>query len=205
VAKSAALQHPVLHLQDVTYSTPAKRVLGQRITVTLDAGEILLITGPNGSGKSTLIDLILGRGTPDAGTVRLNVPVSDIGFLPQLQDNETHMPLSLRNVVGLALGRKASDEEIITIGLLEQDHLSLAWNSASGGEKRRTLLTRTFLQNPALIILDEPFNHLDISSRALIVSGLQQFLALQNKCVIVCTHESFGQDFPDTALRTVCL
>lgn len=183
-------QPPVVALRGVSYSTPAGRRLGCDVSFELGRGEVLLVTGPNGSGKSTLLELILGRRRCDSGLVQLNIPGSSVSYLPQLHDSETHMPFSLRDVLTMSLA--TADKEIIQEGLLTKEQLDLGWNSASGGEKRRALLTRTILQRPELIILDEPFNHLDGDSRRVIMSSISRFVTTMNKTVILSTHERFA-------------
>ena len=187
-------QQPVLTLRNVSYSTPHGRRLGTDVSLELGRGEVLLVTGPNGSGKSTLLELILGRRSCDSGSVEVNVAARSISYLPQLQDSETHMPFSLRDVLTVSMSAPVNDEEIIQEGLLTKEHLDLGWNSASGGEKRRALLTRTILQRPQLIFLDEPFNHLDDDSRSVIVSSISRFVTTMNKTVILSTHERFADE-----------
>jgi ABC-type Mn2+/Zn2+ transport system ATPase subunit len=185
---------PILSLRNVSYSTPDGRNLGTDVNIELEAGQILLLTGPNGSGKSTLLEIILGMRAPDSGSVHLQVPEPAVSYLPQMQDTQTHMPFSLRDVLQVSINTDVDDDEITGYELLTNKHLDLGWNTASGGEKRRTLLTRIFLQKPELIVLDEPFNHLDHDSRIVMVSSLTRFVTSLNKCVIVSSHEGFESD-----------
>jgi len=185
---------PILSLRNVNYSTSDGRSLGTDINIELEAGQILLITGPNGSGKSTLLEIILGMRAPDSGSVHLQVPEPAVSYLPQMQDTQTHMPFSMRDVLQVSVNTGVDDKEITSYDLLTSQHLDLGWNTASGGEKRRTLLTRTFLQKPELIVLDEPLNHLDSDSRSAMVASLAHFVSSLKKCVIVSTHEGFASD-----------
>ena len=199
----------VLSAREISYSTPDGRILGENINVELGKGEILLIAGPNGSGKTTLLNVLLGKLKPNSGTVQLNLPDSSIGYLPQLLDSEMHIPVSLRDVINIAFKDKLDDDAIGAFGLITQKHLPLNWNRASGGEKRRTLLTRTFLQNPELLILDEPFNHLDANSRQVIVAAVHDFIFKENKSAILIAHEGFEnytqRDFSDIPFKRVAL
>ncbi len=179
---------PILVLREVSYSTPDGRQLGSHINCELTRGEMLVITGPNGSGKSTLLEIILNQRPRFSGSVQLKVPHSAIRYLPQLQESQTHMPFSLRDVLQVSTRAPVSDEDIVQTGLLNRSQLALGWNHASGGERRRTLLTRTLLAKPELIVLDEPFNHLDDDSRIAITAALRQFVLTENKCVILSTH-----------------
>lgn len=190
----------ILSLCNLEYTTPDGRVLGTNINAELDSGELLLITGANGSGKSTLLEIILGRRVPASGHVALTTPESAISYLPQMQDSRTHMPFSLRDALQVSSGSYVNDNEIEGLGLLTEKQLDLGWNNASGGEKRRTLLTRIFLQKPELIVLDEPFNHLDIESRGVMLSSLCRFVTELNKCVILSTHDGFENELDTTNL-----
>jgi ABC-type Mn2+/Zn2+ transport system ATPase subunit len=194
----------IVSLHNVSYTTPDGRSLGSNINSSLGAGEVLLVTGPNGSGKTTLLEIILGRQTCNSGTVQLNLPATSISYLPQLQDSETHMPFSLRDVLTTAMPAKArarmDDATITSHGLLELHQLDLGWNHASGGEKRRTLLTRTLLKQPRLLILDEPFNHLDQDSRRAMVSAISRVVTTGQTSVILTTHEGFANEAALAAL-----
>ena len=196
----------ILTLYNLSYSTPDGRALGANINVELGKGEILLITGPNGSGKSTLLEVILGRQVPFDGHVKLDTPRQAISYLPQMQDSQTHMPFSLRDALQVSTALNM-DDEIESLGLLSSKQLNLGWNHASGGEKRRTLLTRIFLQKPELIVLDEPFNHLDIDSRGVMLSSLSRFVTERNNSVILSTHEGFENesDLSDLAIKHIAL
>lgn len=194
---------PLITLRDVSYATPDGRELGKDINCELQSGEVLLITGPNGSGKSTLLEIIHGKRPHTSGTVQCNVPAASVSYLPQLQDTETHMPFSLRDVVTVA--KTVVDDEIVALGLLARHHLNLSWNRASGGEKRRTLLTRTLLAEPELIILDEPFNHLDCDSRGVMVSSIQHFASAMNGSVVLSTHEGFADDASGVTIKHIAL
>ncbi|OED44042.1 hypothetical protein AB833_02415 [Chromatiales bacterium (ex Bugula neritina AB1)] len=184
----------ILSLCSVNFSTPDRRSLGCNVNIDLEAGQFLLLTGPNGAGKSTLIEIILGMRPLDSGFVHLQVPEPAISYLPQMQDTQTHMPFSLRDVLQVSVDRTVDDDEITGFNLLTSEHLDLGWNNASGGEKRRTLLTSIFLQEPELIVLDEPFNHLDTDSRQIMASSLGSYVKRLNKCVILSTHEGFESD-----------
>ena len=113
------------------------------------------------------------------------------------------MPLSLRDVVSLSLSQ-VGDEEIISLGLLSHSQLSFNWNTASGGEKKRTLLTQILLKSPRLILLDEPFNHLDKESHELIGHCLHEFVQRKTGALILVSHESQSENlFSDVPIKRV--
>lgn len=169
---------PLIHATQLTYGTPTGKALASELTFQLHAGQILIITGPNGSGKSTLLKVLMGQVRPFRGRCEVTVSRKKIGFLPQLQNTEFHLPLTLLDVLEISAGNKIEPREIIEIGLLDRAHLQLAWNTASGGERKRTLLTRLLLQKPSLLLLDEPMNHLDTESRKRVQRALSEYLSI---------------------------
>ena len=163
---------PILHAHSLSYSAPGGRVLATGLNFELKPGQILFVLGPNGSGKSTLINLILGFCKPLSGNLAVEVPRSRVSHVPQLQNMEFHIPLTLRDVLNIASG-ESPDAQILGWGLLEKEQLDLLWSTASGGERQKTLMTRALIGEPQLLILDEPFNHLDEVTHAQIFKVIQ--------------------------------
>lgn len=170
---------PLVDASGLSWTSPDGRRLFHRLGFQLRDGEILLITGPNGSGKSTLLNQILhglDQGVAGAGVLKSAVEAEQIAFIPQLQSLEFHLPLTLIEVLEIHLNRKVSIEEATFFGLLDPEHLDRTWNTASGGERQRTLLTSALLGHPHLLILDEPFNHLDQESQRRMLAAIVDFL-----------------------------
>ncbi|MCB0417179.1 MAG: ATP-binding cassette domain-containing protein [Bdellovibrionales bacterium] len=174
----------VLEVSELAYATPEGKLLGKGISFQLNQGETLLVEGPNGAGKSTLLKVLVGQHRPLKGTLTHHLPTSQIAYIPQLQNTEFHLPLCLGDLL------PTSDlAAIADWGLLEASQLSLAWNTASGGERKRALLTRALLQKCTTLILDEPFNHLDRESKVQIQRALSRFISSGDKALIVVSHE----------------
>lgn len=180
----------LLQVRDLAYRTPDQRPLIHRLGFDLNHGELMIITGPNGIGKSTLLRLLLGEGKQTAGSIQWQVPMARIGFLSQLHNREFHISLTLADI--LSFSRKVDPQRINehSHGLLQADHLDRAWNTASGGERQKTLLTRVFLKDPTVLILDEPMNHLDVTGRQQLRAALQHFIGDGQHAVIMVGHES---------------
>ncbi|WP_141733115.1 ABC transporter ATP-binding protein [Oligoflexus tunisiensis] len=179
----------LLQVRDLAYCTPDRRPLIHRLSFDLNQGELITISGPNGIGKSTLLRLLLGERRQTAGTMQWQLPRERIGFLSQLHNQEFHISLTLADI--LSFSRPVARHEIQSQshGLLHEAHLALAWNTASGGERQKTLLTRVFLQDPTVLILDEPMNHLDKSSRQQVRAALRDFIQDGRHAVIMVGHE----------------
>lgn len=169
-------------------ATPQGRPLSRALSFSLPSGHIVLIEGPNGSGKTTLLRALTGTGRPAAGTVTWHVRIDSIGYLPQLQSNDFHLPSTLEDVVRTGVSRRLLPEEIVS-NLLPVDKLKLRWSTASGGERKRTLLQRALLQKKRVLLLDEPLNHLDKESRACVARALVDFAREPGQGIVLVSHE----------------
>lgn len=181
----------ILQSEHLGYVTPAGKRLFHALDFNLELGKMLLITGPNGSGKSTLLRILLRQERATEGNVRCPVPLQQIGYIPQLQNMEFHLPLSLQEVIEISHSAAVQPEEILEIGLLRKDQLLLTWNTASGGERQRTLLTCALLHHPRLLFLDEPLNHLDSESQRSMIAAIGEFMGGKHRgttSVVLVSH-----------------
>jgi len=163
-----------------------KRVL-RGLDFDVPDGAFLLVTGPNGAGKTTLLRLLAGLAAPSAGELEVAVERAQVGFL-------AHEPLVYRELTALEnldlYGRlyRVSERRERTGMLLERFGLWEARNERAGtysqGMLQRLALCRTFLHDPALLLLDEPFAALDDQGADL----LQDELA-GGRTVVVAAHD----------------
>jgi len=171
------------------------------------AGEVLTVLGPNGSGKSTLLRCIGSALALAEGSVRLNnVDVSSldagararkIGFL--FQHHTPSFPFPVLDVVSMgrtphlgvfgvpsAKDAALAAEALDRVGML---HLkNRPYTRLSGGERQLVLLARTLVQQPEVILLDEPTSHLDFKNQALALKTIGA-LAAQGVTMIITTHD----------------
>lgn len=203
----------LLEIKDVSLKTPEGRLLQRRLAFSVPPSKLILIRGPNGSGKSTLIKAIAGLGRIAEGEIKLGVRLSAVQFLPQLENTETHMPLTLLDVVSLSLKRRVSTAEACRPHLLTEQQLEASWNTASGGERKRALLTCALLTNPSLLLLDEPMNHLDQTSRRSMIESMARYLqsstAKRPRAIVMVCHQGLREIekelFNHDEINLVCL
>lgn len=190
-------------------------------------GEMLGVLGPNGAGKTTLLAVCLGFRRPTAGrVVLLGQEVArlgsralaalrcHVGYIPQQLAGHSQMPLTVREVV--AIGRtglagllqpltandwRLTDEAIDRLGLAALRNEPYA--HLSGGEQRKTLLARALVQQPRILMLDEPTTHLDLGWREHIVTTLDELCAAERPTVILVCHEL--EVLPKSCRRLVLL
>lgn len=187
----------------------AKRFNGrfvlEGLDLKIDAGAAAVLFGTSGCGKSTLLRLIAGFDAPDAGVIRIDdadlsssgriVPpwLRNVGML--FQGDALWPHLTIREQIGLVVGaapRSLPEERIMDYGIrLGIDKL---WNrfpgDLSGGEARRVALIRTLAAIPKLLLLDEPFAHLDEDSQRWVAGIIRDWHAETGATLLIVSHES---------------
>jgi ABC-type cobalamin/Fe3+-siderophores transport system ATPase subunit len=176
-------------------------------------GQVLAVLGPNGAGKTTLLRTCAGYQRYASGTLRalgqdlaiLGVWGTTrlrrrIGFVPQLLAVAGELPVTVREVVAIGrtgirglmrpLGRndwRCVDAWIERLGLHEEAGRPYA--ETSGGQQRKALLARAMVQEPELLLLDEPAAHLDLGAREQIVRTIEELHAQLHLTVVLVCHE----------------
>ena len=176
------------------------------VSFSVEQGEFVAIIGPSGSGKSTLLHILGGVDTATSGSVIIgDVDISKL--------NETALAIFRRRQIGLVYqfynlipiltveenltlpllldGRKPDQKQIESLvnrlGL--SNRLTHLPNQLSGGQQQRVSIGRALINNPALMLADEPTGNLDSENSKEIVSLLRQFNKELNQTVIIITHD----------------
>ncbi len=157
------------------------------ISFTLRRGEIFSLVGPNGAGKTTTIKAILGLTQRYEGEIKINAE-----RMSYLAENELPYPSMnvyeymrfYANIVG------ADDEKIMALLELVEltSSLTKRCKHLSKGMKQRLLIARTFLNDPELVILDEPFSGVDPKMRAKLLSFIREYVNSKKSSVFLTTH-----------------
>jgi putative ABC transport system ATP-binding protein len=211
-----------LELRGVVKSYEGGRVRALRgVDLAVARGESLAIVGPSGSGKSTLLAVLGTLERPDAGEVLLSgrsvwsgardlaaVRALELGFVFQLYNL---VPvLSARENVELALqGRVASRAErrrralswLDRLGLLERAEARAS--VLSGGERQRVALARALVNDPPLLLADEPTGALDRASGERLLAELRHLVRERGKTLVLVTHDPAVADACDRRSRLV--
>jgi lipooligosaccharide transport system ATP-binding protein len=197
---SQALLTPLLSVRHLVKKFGANTVVDD-LSFSMSAGECLGVIGPNGAGKTTTIRMCLGLAAPDAGTIEaFGLPIPQqvreakqrIGVVTQFDslDPDFNCTENLR-VYGRYFGLTSATIEERIPKLLEfaalQSKAQAKPGELSGGMKRRLSLARALINDPALLLLDEPTTGLDPQARHLMWERLQSLLQ-QGKSILLTTH-----------------
>ncbi|ACS59138.1 nodulation factor ABC transporter ATP-binding protein NodI [Rhizobium sp. WSM1325] len=195
-----AISSIAIELVGVTKSYRGKAVV-DGLSFNIGSGECFGLLGPNGAGKSTISRMILGMTSPDAGTISVlgaQVPRqarsarARIGVVSQFDNLDMEFTVRENLIVyGRYFRMKAREIEAILPSLLEFARLENKADTRvadlSGGMKRRLSLARALINDPQILILDEPTTGLDPHARHLIWERLRSLLA-QGKTILLTTH-----------------
>src|SRR3982750_1535911 len=179
----------------------------QSISISIDRGEYVAFMGPSGSGKSTLMNIVGCLDTPTTGTYMLNNKIvsemteneladtrnKEIGFVFQTF-NLLPRASALENVALplIYAGYSKSEREEMAMATLESVNLADRYhhkpNELSGGQRQRVAIARALVNNPSIILADEPTGNLDTKTSYDIMNLFQE---LHNKgnTIIMVTHE----------------
>lgn len=193
-----------LSFDQVTLSFNHK-IIVQDFNAHINKGEFIGIFGPNGSGKTTLLRAILGLLSPSQGNIAVlgkpnqrGNPV--IGYMPQYRsqippENFSGIAMVCAAMQGYRLGlpfiskkqKKQIDEVIELVGANEYAHRPFM--ELSGGEKQRLLLAQVMLDNPQILLLDEPLSNLDPNSQDNLISIIQHIQHQFGATVLFTAHD----------------
>lgn len=202
---------PLLRLRGVTkhYDTGVQKVVGiEDVDLEILRGDFLAVMGPSGSGKSTLMNILGCLDVPTSGTYEIKgIPVSslspdelaalrnrEIGFVFQMfhllprytAQKNVELPLLYAGVGKRERAERAA-AALEAVGLA--DRRSHRSNELSGGQKQKVAIARALVNNPSLLLADEPTGNLDSKSGAELMAILGEMNA-SGMTVVVVTHDA---------------
>jgi NitT/TauT family transport system ATP-binding protein len=203
MAATQATSSAVIELINVSrrFLTPDGKSMTalRNFTMTVAPGEFVAVVGPTGCGKSTTLNLITGLAGPSSGEVRvMGRPVTEIdpriGFVFQ---TDALFPWRnvIDNVVAGPLFRGKSKEESYEKARAWLARVNLAGHETkyphqlSGGMRKRVSLAQTFINEPQILLMDEPFSALDVQTRVLMQDELLRLWSEASGAVVFVTHD----------------
>ncbi len=187
------------------------------VSFAINDGEFLAIMGPSGSGKSTLMHILGCLDTPTAGKYFLDnqdvsllsddeladIRKNKIGFVFQ-SFNLLPRTTVLRNVVlplvyaGISRDeREKQAKKALQNAGFEESHLHHLSNQLSGGQIQRVAIARALVNNPSLILADEPTGNLDTKTGEIVLDTFQALNREQKRTIVLITHERYVAEHAD--------
>ena len=172
------------------------------ISFSVEEGDLLGIIGPNGAGKTTLFNCMLGLVEDYGGKIEIfgedirknRKVLQQIGYLPQKKSIEEGFPATVWEIVSLgaaAATRKASREKITstleTVGLL--DYSKRRIGELSGGQQQRVFIAKALVNDPRLLILDEPATAIDVEAQNKFYSLVKKLNKENHITIIWSSHD----------------
>jgi len=176
---------PLLRLEKVSVSVGSQEIL-QGIDLDILPGEILTLIGPNGAGKTTLVRIVLGL-MPFSGKRHIQAGLR-IGYMPQKLELNPQLPLTVKRFLQLSGAHDKQIQEHATETGVEKI-FSYPIQSISGGELQRVLLARALMNQPDLLVLDEPAQGVDVHGQAEMYRLINQIKAEHGCGVLMVSHD----------------
>ena len=174
------------------------------INLQIDKGSIITIKGPSGSGKSTLLSIIGTLDNADSGELLINgISIQENTNIDKLRNKSIGFVFQFHNLISeltldenVSLPKMIAKEQLDKEELIElfeyfdlKDRMNSFPNDLSGGEKQRVAVMRAIINNPSIIIADEPTGNLDKENALKMMSLFQKLNTEKKLTIIVATHD----------------
>lgn len=170
------------------YVNLSNRSILTNISLSLIPNRVLTLIGPNGSGKSTLVRVILGLIKPNSGTIIRSYNLS-IGYVPQKLNINNFLPITVERF--MKLSHNTSNVKISEmLQRVKAESLKFCQlQKLSGGEIQRILLAKALLNNPNLLVLDEPTQGVDVIGQLALYKLINE-IRYELKCsILIVSHD----------------
>ncbi len=188
----------IVEIEHLTVKYPDVKALDD-VSFTVKEGDFLGIIGPNGAGKSTLFASMLGLNTKYEGSIKFfgqdirksKDYLREIGYVPQKPIFEKNFPATVNDIVQMSLRKESNEKKIDEI--LQQLWIHELSNrrigELSGGQQQRVFIAKALVNNPKILILDEPVTGIDQQSIDLFYSILKELNSKQKITIIWSSHD----------------
>ncbi|MDH3610257.1 MAG: metal ABC transporter ATP-binding protein [Nitrosopumilus sp.] len=188
----------IVEIDHLTFKYPDVKALDD-VTFSVNKGDFLGIIGPNGAGKSTLFASMLGLTTKYEGTIKFfgqdirksKDYLKQIGYVPQKPIFEKNFPATVKDIVHMSLRKESNKNKIDEI--LQQLWIHELGNrrigELSGGQQQRVFIAKALVNDPQILILDEPVTGIDRQSIDLFYSILRELNSKQKITIIWSSHD----------------
>lgn len=184
------MTQPLVSLQNIglTVNKENKTIL-ENISFDIYPNTVTTILGPNGGGKSTTLKILLGLVAPTSGQVIKARSDLRIAYLPQKLHFDQSVPLTVEQLLKLCPKYNADNYSWLIEHLDLKQLLTTSIHQLSGGERQRAFLARCLMNEPELLVLDEPAQGVDMQRQAHLYRLIQQIKEKYNCAVLLVSHD----------------
>jgi len=188
----------IVKVSSVSFEYGSEKILDD-ISFNVDEGDFLGIIGPNGAGKTTLFFCMLGLIDGYNGEIKIfgedirrnKKILKQIGYIPQRKSIDRRFPLTIKELVSLSITNKSYidnvDKVLRYVDLY--DNRNKIIGQLSGGQQQRVLIAKALVNNPKMLMLDEPTNGLDQTSQDNFYLFLKQLNDEEKITIIWTSHD----------------
>lgn len=188
----------VVKVSSVSFEYGSEKIL-DNISFSVNEGDFMGIIGPNGAGKTTLFFCMLGLIVGYSGEIKIfgedirrnKKILKQIGYIPQRKSIDTRFPLTTKELVSLSITNKSYvdnvDKVLRYVDLY--DNRNKIIGQLSGGQQQRVLIAKALVNNPKMLMLDEPTNGLDQTSQDNFYLFLKQLNDEEKITIIWTSHD----------------
>lgn len=188
----------IVKVSSVSFEYSSEKILDD-ISFSVDEGDFLGIIGPNGAGKTTLFFCMLGLIDGYNGKIKIfgedirrnKKILKQIGYIPQRKSIDRRFPLTIKELVSLSITNKSYidnvDKVLRYVDLY--DNRNKIIGQLSGGQQQRVLIAKALVNNPKMLMLDEPTNELDQASQDNFYLFLKQLNNEEKITIIWTSHD----------------
>ncbi len=197
----------IIKIDNLSYNYGEGWIL-HNLSLEITKGDFLAVIGPNGAGKSTLLRLLANILEPTKGDIRIYDEPLDtfkhwekIGYVPQNPArNQKDFPIKVREVVELGLVNSGNifkslkSKDLLKVNAIInkfylEDLASKKLGELSGGQQQRVFLARAMVNNPEILLLDEPATGIDTEAKAELYQMLGDLSEQEGKTIIMVSHD----------------
>jgi zinc transport system ATP-binding protein len=195
------MTNTIIQVKNLSYDLNHQSIL-KGVNFEVEEGDYIGLLGPNGGGKTTLIKLILGILKPTTGSISLfnnleKSPKNKIGYVPQrVSSGGLDFPATVQEVVQSGLFQKnlshtqikvKTDKALETAEITELANRRLS--DLSGGQRQKVFIARSLVDDPKILILDEPTVAIDLQSQAIFYSFLRDLNSQMKITILLISHD----------------
>ncbi len=181
-------QPKLAYLKNISLNLNNQQIL-KNINLELKKGEIITLIGPNGGGKTSIARILIGILKASSGEIFISKNTK-IGYMPQRLEIEKTIPLRVIDFLTLSAPDEAISRLTTMVKKLHIENiLEKSVHQISGGQLQKALLVKTLINNPDILVLDEPTQFMDIAAQAEFYKIIEEIREQKNCAILIISHD----------------